>query len=162
MALNRGRLFAGALFAGALFGGVRDVAPPDVIAVVNPSHRSPPGGPGYWESGRTIAQPGHTWVKFHKPSRFRVGSSESFVVRSESSLVDQKGRLNLTSCEGWTHSGNRVQSLTTKVEVLSYKAQASGHASPAISVCSKVAATTRDARVEWLSIDELLMLLEVT
>ena len=155
MALLRSRLFAGALFAGALFGAAQQSEQP---VEQTPVAQSPGGGSSY-ESGRGWVKTSDGWVRGLKVVRTDTAvygvapatGATAFVgetrtrsisfIATPLAINSVYGSINATSCGAYCHdydvsSGAEVGCVTT----------------------SAVAEAARD--VQWLSADELLVVLE--
>lgn len=136
------------------------VAPVQPVEAYHPP-TAPSGGHHRYESGVGFVREGHTWVEIRSFSRVGLGSPNDFKVESSSGGGGKSSGVKVTSFEGWTHANIQVQLEMSSLAFASLEG-ATETAIDAGSLPDTFRVRTAEGKVEWLSIDELLMLLEET
>lgn len=132
------------------------VDPPQQVV----THQAPQtgGGGGYYGAGRALVKQGHTWVALTKSPNLTLRTANADAAVSVSAGFIPTS-LKLSQTEIRTHSGNAVEfcatslSLTTTEPDFDVKAEAAGDT-------EHLRLASNQPRIEWLSMDEVLMLLE--
>lgn len=136
------------------------VSPVQPVEAYHPP-TAPSGGHHRYESGVGFVREGHTWVEIRSFSRVGLGSPNDFKVESSSGATASPSSVKVTSFEGWTHTNIQVQLEMSSLAFSSLEG-ATEIAIDAASLPDTFRVRTGDGEVEWLSIDELLILLGET
>lgn len=158
MALLKGKLFAGALFAGVLLGA-QDQAPVEPPVPVQAQAPAINPGTGIYRSGKAYIWQDDAWVQVQKGARFHASSPSDFEVVTRSFVLTSSDIFTLSEKEVETHVTTEVQSRATSLSVTTQDG------SPNVgtheySDTDTLQVSTAEAQLDWLSVDELLILLE--
>jgi hypothetical protein len=157
MALLKGKLFAGALFAGALLGAAPEQPPVTPPVAEAPSQRF--AGSGIYRSGTGYVWKDDAWVQVQKGAWYFVSSPSEFEITTRAGASGAGSTFKVTEKEVETHVVAGVQSPPNSFVAVSRDGGTGSHATEETTSDTLLVATA-EGGVEWLSIDELLIVLE--
>lgn len=157
MTWQAGAWLAGAWLAGS-WSGLEGVEPPAPQPVVQQAVQS--GGGGGYDVGRGWVKSDHGWVQVTTQDKIHLRSADAPSTYLRVSVDVELSPLRLTDTEIQTHITNQVEFPASRLVMQSCEVGCHSHTEVKQDPTSLQVAT-QDPQLSWLSMDEVLALMEM-